>query len=417
MTSTTDMTPAPAPAGPPPGAGPRRLRRSRSDRIGAGVAGGLGAYFGVDPVLFRVLFATAAFFGGAGIVAYLLIWAVVPEDGTPEAPIDTWLRGLRDRRAPFWVVAVVAGLVVWLAAFSWWAPGHVVPVVVVVVLLALALGRRSGGVEDTIEAPGADGGAPTSPQPSTAPVSLTKGQPARPVSVTSGPMWPDDVRDLYRGYRRGWYHGARAAARARRRRAQPVAVTTVVVLAATLLALALTDAVAGIPFVVYAWTALGILGAGLLVGLVLRRTPRSLILPLLLAALITLGTAGSAAGLHDGVGERTWIPTTTLSSDYRFGFGNSTLDLTSPTLDRQQTNVRVDQVAGVVRVLIPRSLPVTVVANVHAGAVLVDRQPRNDAQGGWEISRRVPPSTDAHGAPITVDVHLADGLVRVEHTP
>ena len=87
--TTTDsfaMTPPPAPT-----PSPRRLRRSRSDRIGAGVAGGLGEYFGVDPVLFRVLFATAAFFGGAGVLGYLLAWAAIPDEGTERAAIDGWV--------------------------------------------------------------------------------------------------------------------------------------------------------------------------------------------------------------------------------------------------------------------------------------------------------------------------------------
>ena len=61
--------PPPGPPGSPPPVGPRLLRRSDRNRVAAGVAGGLGEYFGVDPVLFRVLFAVGAFFGGAGILA------------------------------------------------------------------------------------------------------------------------------------------------------------------------------------------------------------------------------------------------------------------------------------------------------------------------------------------------------------
>ena len=65
---------------------------------GAGVAGGLGDYFRVEPVLFRVLFATAAFFGGAGVLGYLLAWAAIPEEGTEKAAIDGWVASLRRRR-------------------------------------------------------------------------------------------------------------------------------------------------------------------------------------------------------------------------------------------------------------------------------------------------------------------------------
>ena len=73
MTTMTDLPPVP----PAPPAPVRQLRRSSTDRVAAGVAGGLGEYFGLDPVLFRVLFAVTSFFGGAGIVAYLLAWLVM----------------------------------------------------------------------------------------------------------------------------------------------------------------------------------------------------------------------------------------------------------------------------------------------------------------------------------------------------
>lgn len=73
--------------GPDPAAAPtsrpiRRLVRSRSDRKVAGVAGGLGAYFHLDPVVFRLGFVLAAFFGGSGLLAYAIAWIVLPEGDT-----------------------------------------------------------------------------------------------------------------------------------------------------------------------------------------------------------------------------------------------------------------------------------------------------------------------------------------------
>lgn len=45
-----------------------------------GVCGGLGEYFDLDPVLFRILFALLALGGvGSGVVAYFLLWLIVPE--------------------------------------------------------------------------------------------------------------------------------------------------------------------------------------------------------------------------------------------------------------------------------------------------------------------------------------------------
>ena len=62
---------------------PRRLTRSRSDKFVGGVAGGLGAYFDVDPVLVRVGFAVSTLFSGAGLLAYLVLLAALPTDDEP----------------------------------------------------------------------------------------------------------------------------------------------------------------------------------------------------------------------------------------------------------------------------------------------------------------------------------------------
>src|SRR3954470_6106306 len=63
---------------------PRRLTRSTSDKYLAGVAGGLGRYFGLDPVLFRVAFGVSVVFGGVGVLAYIALLCFLPkDDGEP----------------------------------------------------------------------------------------------------------------------------------------------------------------------------------------------------------------------------------------------------------------------------------------------------------------------------------------------
>ena len=60
---------------------PQRLTRSSTDKYIGGVSGGLGAYFGIDPTLVRVGFVfTTLVTGGAGILAYVAMLAVVPRD-------------------------------------------------------------------------------------------------------------------------------------------------------------------------------------------------------------------------------------------------------------------------------------------------------------------------------------------------
>ncbi len=64
---------------------PRRLTRSRTDRIIAGVCGGLAQYFSVDPTLVRLIFGIFVFGMGSGILLYILLWIIMPEEGKDES--------------------------------------------------------------------------------------------------------------------------------------------------------------------------------------------------------------------------------------------------------------------------------------------------------------------------------------------
>jgi phage shock protein C len=66
---------------------PRPFHRSSSDKMFGGVAGGLGAYFSVDPVLFRIGFVVATILtGGVAALAYLALVVVRPTDADDTAP-------------------------------------------------------------------------------------------------------------------------------------------------------------------------------------------------------------------------------------------------------------------------------------------------------------------------------------------
>ena len=58
---------------------PRKLYRSQTQRMLAGVCGGLAEYFNIDVTVMRVLFLILAVFGGSGLVLYLVMWIVVPD--------------------------------------------------------------------------------------------------------------------------------------------------------------------------------------------------------------------------------------------------------------------------------------------------------------------------------------------------
>jgi phage shock protein C len=58
----------------------KKLYRSRINRKIAGVCGGLGEYFGIDPTLVRVLFVLGSIFVGGALLVYLILAIVIPEE-------------------------------------------------------------------------------------------------------------------------------------------------------------------------------------------------------------------------------------------------------------------------------------------------------------------------------------------------
>lgn len=56
----------------------RRLYKSTNDKVVSGVCGGIGEYFQVDPVLIRVVAVISIFFGGAGLIAYIIAAIIIP---------------------------------------------------------------------------------------------------------------------------------------------------------------------------------------------------------------------------------------------------------------------------------------------------------------------------------------------------
>jgi phage shock protein C len=73
---------------PPEGGAPARipLRRSTSDKVVAGVAGGLGRYLGIDPVIIRIALVVLALTGGSGVLLYIIAWIAIPEEQPGEVP-------------------------------------------------------------------------------------------------------------------------------------------------------------------------------------------------------------------------------------------------------------------------------------------------------------------------------------------
>ena len=119
----------------------RRPRRSGNDRKIAGVAGGLGRAFGVDPVLFRVGFAILAF-TGFGLLLYVLGWLLLPADGDQVSPGEALLGRGQSSTPPAVAVALgIAAVIIAGGTFSWGLP--VMPLVIGGLITVVVLRKKS----------------------------------------------------------------------------------------------------------------------------------------------------------------------------------------------------------------------------------------------------------------------------------
>lgn len=66
----------------------KKLYRSKSDRIIAGICGGLSDYLDVDAVFFRLAFVLLTLAGGSGILIYIIMFIIIPEEGEATKPLD-----------------------------------------------------------------------------------------------------------------------------------------------------------------------------------------------------------------------------------------------------------------------------------------------------------------------------------------
>ena len=124
----------------------KRLERSRSDRMLAGVCGGLARYFELSPALYRVGFVVLTLLGGAGILIYLAAALVIPEEGKADSIAAQALRERRER--PWQVIGlglVAVAIAVLLSRATLWPRGDAAWVLVLLAgAVVLWTQRRAG---------------------------------------------------------------------------------------------------------------------------------------------------------------------------------------------------------------------------------------------------------------------------------
>jgi signal transduction histidine kinase/phage shock protein PspC (stress-responsive transcriptional regulator) len=149
----------------PPMAAPayRSLWRDPQHGLVAGVCAGLAERLGVDPLLLRAAFVAATAAGGVGVVAYAVLWFLLPAVGEDRAP----LRGLRRRAPGSWRTAAgvalltLSGLLVLRQLGLWFSDAVVWPVVLAAFGVALAWRLSGPRTDDAMAGPGAvDADAP-----------------------------------------------------------------------------------------------------------------------------------------------------------------------------------------------------------------------------------------------------------------
>ena len=392
------------------------LCRSSTDKVIAGVAGGIGAYFGIDAVIVRIAFIVLTFLGGAGPFLYLIGWLGLPREDSPSV-VSNALRGdsphrLRSLAA---VILIVLGLLI-TANLSGELFGVFVDVWSIAPYLALIL--IAAGVALVLW-PGPAGRPKPSPArppaPAASPPSSAYATPAPPPPTAAGPEWSVAASPPPTAAGSEWSvaasppptaagsewsvaapppptaagsewsvaspHGppppgaAASVSSAKRRRGRSpfgsLTVAALFVYAGAAVMLDRLDAV-DMDIGVFFAIALAITGVGLLAS-AFAVPARGLILLGVLLCVPALLLAGADVRWGTGVGEVRVSVTDTedLADEYRHGVGQMVVDLRHLDPDRTDHSVELSLGVGEMLVYVPDNISTTADLSVGAGNIRV----------------------------------------------
>lgn len=316
----------------------------------AGVSVGIGVRYGIDPVLVRVAFAVATFFGGAGIPVYLACWLLMPRDGDEVSAAESLLGKGRSTEPRIRSIVLVVALAITGSGLlgGGFGEGFASSGVIGAVLLlgALVLLHRRSPEAPAVTPPPVDDGAPDRSDPPVPPAwdPLGAAPFAWDLPEPSGPPSPRPPRSRHTPVTLG---------------------ITLLVVGAAIAVRLLTDAAWLTPSRIGA-LALGVVGIGMVVGAFRRRGWGLLIVTGPLIGFVVISALVSGIPGSAGVGDTTVRVTNAadLQPSYSSGVGDMVLDFTDLSLTHGQT-VEVQSGVGDVTVLLPRLLPVRL--DCHAG--------------------------------------------------
>ena len=380
-----------------------RYRRSREDRMLAGVCGGLAHTLGIDPIVLRVAVVVLSFFGGAGIVVYVAGWLLMPDGDDEQALAQRVLgRRLGERRTSWLLVGLLAvAVTVSLQALFGDHRGPWHPVIGLLVLGAVLFARKRGRGGFGNSEP-AQPSAPVPPAPMWTPPPAASAAPAAPWDMPTQSLPPTPAPSAI----------PLAAAPAKTPRSRLGTSMFCIVLLA-LGVLAAVDALGvDVPLPTYPATVVAGAGLGLLIGTWYGRARGLIWLGLL--GLLALPPTAFAEEFHGGFvhGTQEIAPTTAgeLLPQYEYRGGEVRLDLSRLDLSGQDAHSTVRLGAGELIVTVPAKADVTVHVRLNAGQY----ETFDTEDGGVDLTRTVHDDGPDGPGGGTLELTIRQGVGHVE---
>jgi phage shock protein PspC (stress-responsive transcriptional regulator) len=428
----------------PPAAPRGRLVRRTDDKLIAGVASGVAAQLGVEPVLVRIGFIVLTFFGGLGALLYVLGWLLIPAAGHEESIALAAAR--RPAGAASYLAMAMVILAIGIIASAFSRPG----VVWAIALIAFGAYLFQQRQEQPRPAPPVGPPPPAGPPPAPAGAEPPAAPPGGPPPAPGAPAGPGEPgppaapaawgastatteplaweRPAATTEPLAWERPAPAAPpaawgapvpRTRRRRAflGPLTVGLALVvsgLAVMLDNLGVLEMTLGRVLALF----LAVVGLGLLVGAWWGRAWGLIPLGLLLIPLVAAASLADSEPLTGGFGERLWQPRTAaeVRPAYRLAGGELIVDLGRVRFRPGATTVEASLAGGRLLVVVPDDVAAEV--RGRAGAGVLDLFGSGEDRWGTQVDSTVaaPPTKPpkAGAAPtVRLDAHVGYGLVEV----
>lgn len=384
-----------------------RPRRPRHGRKIAGVAEGIGNRYLIDPVIVRVALVVTALFGGAGVMAYLLGWLLLPQESDEVSPFESMIgRGRSCTSSGFALLLCLALIPAssWFFSATWFAGGGFSGFLGAAALLAgLYLLHQNRG---HLARPEPIGGNQTMG------VTMHGTTTSAPVETAEQTGW-DPLGAAPLAWDLPDPSPPPQAPEPPRRRSKVTLVTlglAMVVGAVGLWLASMTDAWISEPAHIVG-AMLAVVGIGMVVGSFVR-SGRGLIGPAVILGVVGIGLSTTGVSEWHGVSDRQYRPTAVNQVQDRYLTSAGSIDLDLSALPSSgEVNTRLQNSFGDVRVLVPREADVR--AHCYARFGTVDCL--NDTRDGIGNDLR---ATDdgpdgAGGLKVTLDASTSAGNVEV----